>query len=203
MAVDLTGQRFGLLVVTGPTRVAGHLRWACRCDCGGRSVVRTQALTYGNTLACGCRKRSKIKALFGPKVRLWRIWHAMRQRCSQHGEEYDFERRNYAGRGITVCAEWEDYDRFASWAHANGYADDLSIDRRDNDGNYEPSNCWWADDKAQARNTRRTIWVDHKGRSVCLAEAVEDLGLDYHQVYNRHVRGGRAFQSVVAELSAA
>jgi hypothetical protein len=124
----------------------------------------------------------------------------MRHRCALGDDEVQ---RNYSGRGISVCSEWQDYDVFAAWAHEHGYAEHLSIDRRDNDGNYKPENCHWATNKVQGRNTRRTIWVEHNGRSVCLAEAVEDLGLNYHQVYKQHVRAGRPFQSVVAALSAA
>ena len=121
----------------------------------------------------------------------------MLSRC---GEGDDWKQRNHGQRGIAVCDEWQNYGQFYTWALANGYADGLTIDRRDNDGNYEPGNCHWATSKVQARNTRRTVWVEHDGSRVSLAEAVEDLGLDYHAVYNRHVRAGRRFAEVVDEM---
>ena len=122
----------------------------------------------------------------------------MHQRCREGGDYW--KQHGYADRGITICAEWQSYPNFHAWATANGYAENLTIDRRDNDGNYEPANCRWATNKVQARNTRRTVWVEHGGARVSLAEAVEDLGLDYHAVYNRHVRAGRAFADVVDEM---
>ena len=96
--------------------------------------------------------------------------------------------------------EWENYSVFAAWAIANGYADSLSIDRRENDGDYEPGNCRWVTNKVQTRNTRRTVWVEHGGARVSLAEAVEELGLEYHAVYNRQLRAGRAFADVIDEM---
>ena len=126
-----TGERFGMLVVLGPVGQGRSLRWRCQCDCGATSVVQAGGLKSGRSTSCGCRRRRKVKAPAGSDVRLWRIWCNMRHRCALGDDEVQ---RNYSGRGISVCSERQDYDVFAAWAHAHGYAEHLSINRRDNDG---------------------------------------------------------------------
>jgi hypothetical protein len=133
-------------------------------------------------------------------ARLRRIWLGMRNRCKPTNGEYDYERRRYGGRGIAVCAEWGDYDVFARWAGANGYADDLSIDRCDNDGDYTPGNCRWADATTQARNKSDTVWVEHKGALVSLTEAVQDLPFRYGQLYTRIRRKGMTLAEAVEDI---
>jgi hypothetical protein len=95
----------------------------------------------------------------------------MRRRCRNASHQ---EYHNYGGRGITVCEEWSDFTTFRDWARANGYRDDLTIDRIDNDGPYSPENCRWATHIQQVRNTRRNRWVTAWGETKCLAEWVED-----------------------------
>ena len=98
----------------------------------------------------------------------------MRKRCnSVTSSGY----AQYGGRGIAICAEWDDYAVFRSWAHANGYQDNLSIERIDNDGSYEPANCRWANKKSQARNRRSTAWVEWRGERLSLAEWADRTGI--------------------------
>ncbi len=100
--------------------------------------------------SCTCSKRLIKHGDSG--TRLHRIWNAMKTRCSNKRQK---SYTNYGGRGICVCEEWLDYEVFSKWSRKNGYADELTIDRINNDGNYEPSNCRWTTRLVQARNTRR------------------------------------------------
>jgi hypothetical protein len=115
------------------------------------------------------------------KHRIYMVWKDMRKRCfSSKYSKYE----SYGGRGITICDEWrEDFLNFYNWAFDNGYADNLTIDRKDNDGNYEPSNCRWATRKEQTRNRRMTKMATYKGERLPLAELAEILNVDYNSLH--------------------
>lgn len=158
MHKDLSGRRFGRLVAI---RDVGSVRnrriWECKCDCGNYTNVPATSLITGGTKSCGClqqqtRVDSNVKHGFCG-TRLYRIWKGMKSRCL-YPSSTDY--KWYGARGISVCREWEKFEPFAEWALSNGYSDDLTLDRIDNDGDYTPCNCRWATISEQNKNKRRS-----------------------------------------------
>jgi len=167
MKRDLANRRFGRLTVIRQASIDrfGHRKWLCQCDCGNTKVVRAQSLLSGHTKSCGCLNREEAaKRLMGHGLhtkhglrytRLYRIWADMKARCyNPNSTVY----RYYMERGIKICSEWlHDFLAFYRWAMANGYEPNLSIDRINNNGGYEPSNCRWATSAMQATNRKFSI----------------------------------------------
>lgn len=193
MFTDLTGKRFGRLVVIerSGTETNGAVKWLCRCDCGCTTVVRSYRLRKGITKSCGCYMREVSARMHGEphgcsNDRLYGVWRSMKARCNRQTHH---KYKDYGGRGITVCNEWSrSFTKFREWALDNGYDynapyGQCTLDRINVDGNYEPSNCRWVDSKTQANNQRprrqkvRGIEVDYRGvHYISLAQLAREYG---------------------------
>lgn len=183
---DISGQRFGKLTAIKLSHQAKRRRtfWLCLCDCGKYTTVDLSHLTSGHTKSCGCANIERIRNLnlkHGlSNSRLWRCYHNMRTRCYwTRSKEYKY----YGERGIKVCDEWINpetgFETFYAWAMKNGYKEDLTLDRINTNGNYEPSNCRWVDLYTQANNKRTTRYVSVNGEVDTVARWSRALGVSY------------------------
>lgn len=182
---NLVERQFGELIVLKRNPVnskSGNAHWDCKCSCGNIATVIGSKLRSGTTKSCGCARKSKIAQGFS-KTRLYRIWSLMKKRCYRNENE-NF--KHYGGRGIEVCDEWKkDFIAFRSWALSNGYADNLSIDRIDVNGNYEPKNCRWVDTKTQANNRRNNRIIIYLNNEYTVSEFADFLKVSYWTVRNQ------------------
>lgn len=197
--VDLTGRRFGWLTVVSETdERRGHsVVWLCKCDCGTYKRISAQYLKSGRVLSCGCYNKTKELRHGMSHTRLHHAWQSMIDRCvNPNNKEY----ANYGGRGIKVCDKWmNNFEAFADWSFANEFdmtapRDKCTLDRIDVNGNYEPSNCRWADMKTQCRNRRNNVVIECDGESHCLSEWAEILGEPYTKLASRHRRGWSPYE---------
>lgn len=197
---DLTGQRFGRLVVLAYAASKRNRRtWTCRCDCGRGAVVSSDALRGGRTVSCGCRQASVLgdstRTHGGSRTPVHRVWNTMKYRCyNPNSPEYPY----YGGRGIQVCERWQ--NSFAAFRSDMGPRPaGGSIDRIDPDGNYEPGNCRWATQREQVRNSRAAKLCEEDARAIRCARAVgvEVVWLARLYGVNRntiaHVASGRSW----------
>lgn len=197
--VDLTGQRFARLLVQGvDNRDNGKVFYRCLCDCGKTTTVSASALKRGNTRSCGCARNQmiseKARTHGESSTRLFGIWSGMKNRCYNENEP---SYKNYGARGIQVYEDWRSsYESFRDWALANGYRDDLTIDRIDVNGNYCPENCRWINWKAQANNKRTNHVIEYCGEKHTIAEWCERLNIPKYIIYDG-LRVGKSFSEIV------
>ncbi len=202
LLIDLTGKRYGRLVVLGiAERRSGQTMWKCQCDCGNIVITYGREIKKGNILSCGCYRKERIK-LANTKhdkynTRLYRIWKGIKERCLNKNSKHYFR---YGLRGISICEEWRnDFKAFYDWAMANAYADNLTIDRIDVNGNYEPSNCRWATMKEQSNNRRNNHYIEFNGEKHSLKEWSEIIKIPYSKI-KRHVYAGENINLILSEV---
>lgn len=204
------GMKFGRLTVIGFREVneAGHhyVGWDCKCDCG--NVIfgkRPGSIKSGVCSSCGCLKMEQDKHNLGESrithgmsnTRLYGIWGKMRDRCNR---EKSPAYKDYGGRGIKVCSEWDkDFFSFYKWATENGYSDDLTIERKDVNGGYNPENCCWIPPEDQQKNKRSCRYVTIDGEKMTLKSACEKIGLPYKAVHLRITRRGWPVERALSE----
>lgn len=201
--VDLSGTGYGQVSVIrlknpNTYRILADQIYECKCSCGVVIDAKRSTILARRTVSCGCVQRIASKQASvkhgdsrsgknGRAKRLYKIWGGMRTRCSPRCDRGSYHL--YYGKGIRVCDEWKEYKVFRDWAVSHGYAENLSIDRIDSNGNYEPSNCRWATPHEQLMNTSRNVVVDYNGEKRLLYELAEELGIDYRVFYERIRRG--------------
>ncbi|WP_167440549.1 hypothetical protein [Paraburkholderia fungorum] len=193
--VRLDGRKFNRLTVV---EWAGNGKWLCLCDCGSTSSVQGYKLKTGDVKSCGClndEKRRECNTRHGlSDTRIHRSWMSMRQRC-ENPKDRAYHR--YGGRGIKVCDRWQIFENFAS--DMGPMPEGKTLDRFPNvNGNYEPGNCRWADDKQQARNLRSNRVITHNGKTQCLSAWAEECGINRVTIAHR-LRKGMSFEQAITQ----
>lgn len=198
----LNGQRFGKLIVVKYIYSDNHgeTYWLCKCDCGNEIIVKRTNLRSGNTKSCGClhsdvlAKRNETHGL--SKTRQFSIWQSMIQRCYNPNTKF-YER--YGGRGITIYDEWKnDFKAFYDWSLQNGYQDNLTIDRIDNNKGYEPTNCRWSTQKEQCENRSTTRLFEVNGQVYSANELSKISGISARLIKQRVDRDGWTIEKAIS-----
>lgn len=199
---DLTGQKFGNLTVVervGTDKIVNAF-WVCKCDCGNiTQPIITPALKNGFIKNCGHCVEKRVKKhtakLSTEHPRIYNVWHAMKVRCyNPNSKKY----KCYGGRGIKVCNEWlNSFEAFYKWAMSNGYAENLTIDRIDNDGNYEPSNCRWITNKEQQNNRSNNKIISYNGKTLNISQWAELKKIPASVLYCRIYKYGWDFEKAL------
>jgi hypothetical protein len=191
-ALDLSGHRFGKLTVVGlgDATPSKHRRWVCACDCGGTSYPTTGSLRSGKTKSCGCgigvSARSRFTTHGLTQTPEYGIWCNMLART---GEPSNKSYPDYGGRGISACPDWaSSFQAFYDYMGPRP-SPRHTLDRINNDGNYEPGNCRWATYEVQASNRRSTKRIAHDGRSMTVREWSDETGLQPGTINMRLSRG--------------
>lgn len=205
-AQNLTGMKYGRLFVkervpnTYGKNGKAVVQWLCQCDCGNQTIVYSSDLKSGKTLSCGCQRvdnnKSRTTIRYEENKHLYYVYQAMKDRCNKPSNKNYI---SYGGRGIKVCEKWNDSHGFADfyeWSIKNGYKEGLTIDRIDNDRDYEPSNCRWVTRLVQANNTRRNVYAEYKGETKTLSSWGKELGINI-KLLCYHYKKGKSIEEII------
>lgn len=188
-AKDERGKSYGrLTVVEVAGKQGGQLLWLCQCECGNLTKVTGGDLRRGTTVSCGCYRKS-AGGMIGSTE--YRTWKEMKRRCyNKNNPDY----HNYGGRGIVICDKWrESFTAFYADMGPKPFPE-ATIDRIDNDGNYEPSNCRWASPMEQGANMRKNRWITYNGETLHVRAWARKLGIPHCTILQRLNRGWTADQ---------
>lgn len=195
---DYIGKTFGYWTVIKPEKGTSRKKaYLCKCICGKQKIVNEDSLRLGTSKSCGCYHKEKMKEKLTKHGqtgnRIMTIYYNIKNRCyCENNNRY----KDYGGRGIEMCEEWKnDSTSFVDWSFKNGYNDNLTIDRIDNDGNYCPENCRWISAKKQSQNRRSCVYFTFFGVTKNLKEWCECIGENYTKIYGRYCRGYETFRS--------
>lgn len=206
MEVDISGKKYNHLIALNRELGYANRRdnyWRCKCECGKETVVKKYDLTHSIVKSCGCLSKKMtsetLKKHGDTGSRLYTVWDGMKRRCLDKKDK-GFPR--YGGRGITICDEWlgkHGYENFKSWAVKNGYDENAkrgvcTIDRIDNKGNYEPSNCRWVNQYVQANNRECVYKISYNGETHSFAEWSRIIGVSETALKDRVFRQGLTIQ---------
>lgn len=177
----------------------GKSYWKVKCDCGIEKVMRGDSIKNPKVKSCGCYNKSKDRSTHNQtNTKLYRIWASMKQRCTNTNNSHY---RYYGGRGITYDKQWENFEPFYEWATTTGYKQGLEIDRIDNDGDYEPSNCRWVTRKEQCVNTSSNRWLTYNGETKTISQWAEYFGVKYMDIYNKLTYWNNDVEKVLNDIS--
>ena len=193
----LENDRFGRWRVISRVEKSHPTKWLCQCDCGTIKEVSQTSLIQGKSISCGCYHKDKIKENQTTHnmthSRLYRIYYNIKDRCYNNKNKRFYD---YGGRNIVMCSEWKNnFITFMDWSFTNGYSDNLTIDRIDVNGNYEPNNCRWIHIQEQYNNKRNNVFIELFGYKKTIKEWTSLMGWKYIKYYTRHYRGNQVFNN--------
>lgn len=188
--IDRTGEKYGRLTViehvpNAPGAKDTNARWLCMCECGKAKIVYGQDLKKGKVVSCGCWNEEKRTKHGMARTRIYKVWMGIRVRCTNPKER---SYPNYGGRGIQICERWLTFENFL--ADMGDRPAGYEIDRIDNNGNYEPSNCRWVSRKVNLNNKRDNRVIEFNGESKTMAQWAEQCGIRWDTLRSRIDRYG-------------
>lgn len=199
----MIGKRFGRLIIINkedPGR-KGESRYNCRCDCGNFKIIYQSQLKRGKTKSCGCLQREssrKVRYIHGmSNSKLFNSWRGMIGRCNN---PKNINYKNYGARQITICNEWATFNNFRIWAISHGYVEGLTIERKDNNGNYCPENCTWATKERQCNNRRNNKIITFDNRSQTLSDWSKETKISRNTITKRLKSGWPIFEALTIKV---